>query len=45
MIKILKISILRGLEDQARRASMQMTKLKRFKAAKNKMGMHLYKQY
>ena len=34
----------RGIEDQARRVSMQITKLKRFKAAKANTRMHLYKQ-
>ena len=33
----------RGIEDQARRASMQVTKLKRFKAANAKIRIHLYK--
>ena len=34
----------RGIEDQARRASMQVTKLKRFRAANAKTRVHLYKQ-
>ena len=34
----------RGIEDQARKASMQVTKLKRFKAANAKTRVHLYKQ-
>ena len=34
----------RGIEDQARRANMQVTKLKRFRAAKAKTNVHLYKQ-
>ena len=34
----------RGIEDQARRASMQVTKLKRFRAANDKTRVHLYKQ-
>ena len=34
----------RGIEDQARRASMQVTKLKRFRAENAKTSVHLYKQ-
>ena len=34
----------RGIEDQDRRASMEVTKLKRFRAANAKTRVHLYKQ-
>ena len=34
----------RGIEDQARRVSMQVNKLKRFRAANAKNRVHLYKQ-
>ena len=34
----------RGIEDQVRKASMQVTKLKRFRAANAKTMVHLYKQ-
>ena len=34
----------RGIEDEARRARMQVTKLKRFRTTNDKTRIHLYKQ-
>ena len=46
--KILRFKIsefLRRIKDKAQRTSLQVTKLKSFKAAKAKMQVHLYKQF
>ena len=42
--KFRKSEYSRGIEDQVRRARMQVTKLKKFRAANAKTRLHLYKQ-